>query len=177
MLARVRIADDQNLLVLSIFIFVRNFTLLDQFEFLHESLATLTLASIVVELSSDWLWFSFALFFDYELTYGILFLALSRSLACQIAMAVSSCIQRLDWLYSEDVSKLAKIFECGLLFDVSWHYRHDALGGPADKSSLLLQDLEVDSVHIEVDISLLLRVRGGGRLIIIISASRGDLVV
>ena len=83
----------------------------------------------------------------------------------------------MDWLYSEDVSKLAKIFERGLLFDVSWHYWHDALGGPADKSSLLLQDLEVDIVHIEVDISLLLRVRGGGRLIIIISASKGDLVI
>ena len=83
MLARVRIADDQNLLVLPVFIFVRNLALLDQFEFLHERLATLTLASIIVEICSCRLWLrlTFALFFDDKLTNWILFLSLCRSLS------------------------------------------------------------------------------------------------
>lgn len=84
MLARVRIADDQYFLVLPIFIFVSNLALFDQFEFLHECLATLTLASIIVEISSCWLWLrlTFALFFDDKLTNWILFLHRCRSLSC-----------------------------------------------------------------------------------------------
>ena len=101
MLTRVRIADDQYLLVLPVFILVSNLALLDQFEFLHERLTTLTFASIIVEISYCRLrlGLTFALFFDDKLTNWILILPLCRYLTCKIAMAVCCSLQRLYWFY------------------------------------------------------------------------------